>query len=144
MMDDYYDLLEKLASIRKLRIKVINEINSRLKGVNSMDILVINAIRKGKGEYTMSDLSEITGFSNATITSAVDSLEQRGLAERTKGRDRRRYIITLTKKGAQKAAEIDKLKREIFADFLNKMTKEDLSKLSETLAKFNEIMDKYV
>ncbi|MEM3861655.1 MAG: hypothetical protein QW203_04130, partial [Thermoplasmatales archaeon] len=69
MTDDYIDLLKNLSSVRKLRAKVVNEINLRLQDLNSMEVLVISIIKKGNRGFTMSDLSEMTGFSNATITS---------------------------------------------------------------------------
>ncbi|MEM0124486.1 MAG: MarR family transcriptional regulator [Candidatus Micrarchaeaceae archaeon] len=144
MTDDYIDLLKNLASVRKLRSKVVNEINLRLQDLNSMEVLVISIIRKGPSGFTMSDLSEITGFSNATITSVVDSLEIRGLAKRTKGKDRRSYIVALTERGNEKAAQIEDLKKEIFKEFFRKMSKEDLLELRETLAKFSEIIDRYI
>ncbi|MEM1614283.1 MAG: winged helix DNA-binding protein [Thermoplasmatales archaeon] len=144
MTDDYIDLLKNLSSVRKLRAKVVNEINLRLQDLNSMEVLVISIIKKGNRGFTMSDLSEMTGFSNATITSVVDSLESRGLAKRTKGKDRRSYIVTLTERGKEKAVQIEDLKKEIFNEFFRKMSKEDLLELRETLAKFSQIIDRYI
>lgn len=63
------------------------------------DFMVLEALLH-KGPLTISQIGEKVLLANASMTSAVDRLEQRGLVERQmSGGDRRVRIVALTKKG---------------------------------------------
>lgn len=143
MTDDYLDLLEKLSTMRKLRIKIMNEINSSLDGLDTKDFLVFNRICRAPQDPTMSYLSDSTGFSNATITLAVDNLEGRGLVTRARGEDRRSYIVQVTDQGRAKYREMEGLKKQRLEAFFENMSKEDLSELQKVLIKLSDLIEKY-
>ena len=143
MKNEYAMLLDQLTSMRKLRKKILSEINANLKDFNSSDFQVLHRICRGIKELTMSDLSESTGLSHALITSSVDSLEELDLVKRERGPDRRSYVIKLTSKGVEKCQEMEELKNRSIDSLFRSMSKEDLSELKETLKKLNGLMEKY-
>ena len=143
MKNEYAMILDQLTSLRKLRRKILEEINANLKDIKSSEFYVLNKICGSSGEQTMSDLSDSTGLSNALITASVDSLEDLKLVKRKRGPDRRSYVVNLTAKGMEKCREMEKLKNRSIESLFRNMTKEDLTELKETLKKLNELMDKY-
>ncbi len=143
MKNEYATLLDQLTSIRKLRKKILSEINANLKDFNSSDFQVLHRICRGIKEPMMSDLSKSTGLSHALITSSVDSLEELDLVKRKRGPDRRSYVIKLTSKGVEKCQEMEELKNRSIDSLFRSMSKEDLSELKETLKKLNDLMGKY-
>jgi DNA-binding MarR family transcriptional regulator len=143
MTDEYVVLLEKLTALRKLRMKILNEINAGLKDINSRDFVVLHRICKENGEPTMSDLSESTGLSNALITSAVDNLERNGFVHRERGTDRRSYSVKLTERGADKCHEMEAAKKRMIDTFFKNMSKEDLKELQDVLKRLSDLIEKY-
>lgn len=143
MKNEYAMILDQLTALRKLRRKMLDEINANLKDMNSSEFYVLNKICEGSREQTMSDLSDSTGLSNALITATIDSLEGLKFVKRKRGPDRRSYIVELTANGKEKCLEMEKIKNRSIETLFRNMTKEDLSELKETLKKLNELMDKY-
>lgn len=143
MKNEYAMILDQLTSLRKLRRKILDEINANLKDINSSEFYVLNKICENPGEQTMGNLSDSTGLSNALITASVDSLEDLRLVKRKRGPDRRSYVVKLTERGTEKCREMEKLKNKSIESLFRNMTKEDLTELKVTLKKLNELMDKY-
>ena len=143
MKNEYALILDQLTSMRKLRKKILDDINANLKEMNSRDFIVLHNICKSIKEPTMSDLSESSGLSNALITSSIDSLEGLKLVKRKRGPDRRSYVLKLTADGIAKCKEMEKLKYSSINSIFSSMTGEDIAALKEILKKLNELMEKY-
>jgi hypothetical protein len=143
MKNEYALILDQLTSMRKLRKKILDDINANLKEMNSRDFIVLHNICKSIKEPTMSDLSESSGLSNALITSSIDSLEGLKLVKRKRGPDRRSYVLKLTADGIAKCKEMEKLKYSSINSIFSSMTGEDIATLKEILKKLNELMEKY-
>ncbi len=143
MKNEYALILDQLTSMRKLRKKILDDINASLKEINSRDFIVLHNICRGIKEPTMSDLSESSGLSNALITSSIDSLEGLKLVKRKRGPDRRSYVLKLTAGGIAKCKEMEKLKYSSINSIFSSMTGEDIATLKEILRKLNELMEKY-
>ena len=143
MKNEYALILDQLTSMRKLRKKILDDINANLKEMNSRDFIVLHNICKSIKEPTMSDLSESSGLSNALITSSIDSLEGLKLVKRKRGPDRRSYVLKLTADGISKCKEMEKLKYSSINSIFSSMTGEDIATLKEILKKLNELMEKY-
>ncbi len=143
MKNEYAVLLDQLTSIRKIRRKILNEVNANLADMNSRDFLVFYQICKVVKEPTMSYLSESTGLSNALITSSVDSLEGLNLVKRRRGPDRRSYVVRLTNKGVERCQEMEKVKNRSINKIFSSMTKDDLDELKGTLMRLNDLIEKY-
>ena len=139
----YTEFLDKLTALRKLRMKMINEINADLKDISSRDFIVLNRVCRAKDGLSMSSISESTGLSNALITSAVDNLEGRHLVRRTTGNDRRSYIIKATKAGEQRYRDIENMLESSFESFFGRMDRQDVKELESLLEKLNRLISKY-
>lgn len=139
----YTEFLDKLTALRKLRMRMMNEINADLKDISSRDFTVLNRVCHAKGGLSMSSISESTGLSNALITSVVDNLESRHLVRRTTGNDRRSYIIKATKAGEQRYKDIESMLESSFESFFGRMDRQDVEELESLLEKLNRLISKY-
>lgn len=73
----------------------------RTAGLTASQVLILQAIG-GHKQATPSQLARDISLSQATITSIVDRLEQRGLIERERSQqDRRRVYLRLTEQGKE-------------------------------------------
>ncbi len=143
MKNEFASILDQLTSIRKLRRRILNEINANLQDMNSRDFNVLHKICKSVKEPTMSEISESSGLSNALITSSIDSLEKKNLVKRKRGPDRRSYVVMLTNTGIEKCGEMEKLKNSSLDSLFNSISKEDLADMKVTLRKLNDLLEKY-
>jgi DNA-binding MarR family transcriptional regulator len=144
MKENYTLLLERLSSIRKLRGKILAEVNSKLGDISKTEYVLMHKICNGVERLKMSDLSDSTGYSNAIITLSVDGLESKGFVKRRRGEDRRSYFVTLTRKGEEKCREIRRLEKESIEAIFANMKAEDLSELQEILKRLDDLIVKYV
>lgn len=144
MNSEYGILLDQLTAIRKIRRKILDEINASLDGINSRDFYVLYKLCRESKEPTMSELSDSTGLSNALITSSIDSLEKMKLVNRKRGPDRRIYVVMLTEKGAEKCLEMKELRNRKINSLFGSMSREDFQELKETLGKLNDLLSKQV
>lgn len=143
MIHEYEVLLENLVSLRKFRIKVLKEISIHMKDLSVTDLLIFRKVCAASGRLTMSELSDQTGFSNAIITSSVDSLEGKGLVYREKGEDRRSYYICTTDEGNDRYRQIKSDERNVLESIFSNMKEEDLERLFSIMSELREIIEKY-
>ena len=92
----------------------------------------------------MSNLSDLTGFSNAIITFSVDNLENRELVGRERGEDRRTYYIKATEKGNKKYREILSNQRRVIEAIFEHMSQDDQLKFSRNISELRELIQKYL
>ncbi|MGC8645298.1 MAG: MarR family winged helix-turn-helix transcriptional regulator [Thermoplasmata archaeon] len=144
MKPEYFNLIDTLTSIRKLREKMFSQINRDLKDLSGSDFIALSKICRSTDGMSMSQLSEITGMSNALVTATVDSLERKGLVERTRGKDRRSYIVKLTQGGKRKCQEIEVVRMKSIEGFFDGMSEEDARELQDALRKLNTLLKKYL
>ncbi|MDA8055255.1 MAG: MarR family transcriptional regulator [Thermoplasmatales archaeon] len=144
MKNEYSYILERLTSLKKLRNKILEEINSELADISKTEYVLMHKICNRMESLNMSDLSESTGYSNAIITLTVDGLESKGYVKRTRGSDRRSYLVKLTDNGKKKCGEIKILEKKITEAVFENMSKEDLSSLMDILKKLDDLIARYV
>jgi DNA-binding MarR family transcriptional regulator len=66
------------------------------------------------GPCTVSELVRVFGVRHSTMTSILDRLEQRGLIDRQDNpRDRRSFLVALTRQGRSTAARVNALVEEL-------------------------------
>jgi len=144
MKPEHLNFIDTLTSIRKLREKIMSNISLELTDLSSRDFIALSKICRNENRMMMSQLSEITGMSNAHITAAVDSLERKGLVKRTRGEDRRSYIIELTESGRKRCQEIETIRMKSIDSFFEKMNEKDSMEFQEALTKLNDLLRKYL
>jgi Transcriptional regulators len=144
MKPEHLNFIDTLTSIRKLRERIMSNISLELTDLSSRDFIALSKICRNENRMMMSQLSEITGMSNAHITAAVDSLERKGLVKRTRGEDRRSYNIELTESGRKRCQEIETIRMKSIDSFFEKMNEKDSMEFQEALTKLNDLLRKYL
>lgn len=144
MKQNYTLLLERLSSLKKLRGRILEEMDSKLGDISKTEYVLMHKICNGMESLKMSELSDSTGYSNAIITLSVDGLESKGLVKRKRGEDRRSYLVGLTKRGEEKCKEIRRLEKESVGAIFANMSDQDLSELQEILKRLDDLIVKYV
>jgi MarR family transcriptional regulator, organic hydroperoxide resistance regulator len=90
-------------------------------------------------KLAMSELAELLMCDASNVTGIVDKLEQRGLAQRVQGEDRRVKVLTLTPAGEKHCVEFhDRLFEP--PEWLLKLSKEDQRALRDLLRRAVDAM----
>jgi DNA-binding MarR family transcriptional regulator len=85
---------------------LIDELAARRLGINRTDLRCLSRLT-ARGPLTASELAAAAGLTGGAATTAMDRLEQAGLAERVRdAADRRRVLVHLTEPGERAVQEI--------------------------------------
>ncbi|MEM0120549.1 MAG: MarR family transcriptional regulator [Thermoprotei archaeon] len=110
-------------------------------GLKSVDFVVLKTL--STGSTTQSRLAERLGLTKAAITYTIDRLETRGLVRRERNTgDRRRTVVTLTKKGGRVLSRAEHLYLYSLRKKLETFDHEDISTLHKTLEKLVNLFAK--
>ncbi len=142
-MNEFDTLIEKFTLVNKLRIRIIKEIETYIEDINFTDYILLKKIIREKRELSMTEISELTGFSNTLITFTVDNLEKKGFVFRQKGGDRRTYYIKVTDKGFTTYKKLENTVAEVLNKIFERIEPEDLEKLKKLMSELNGIIEKY-
>jgi len=142
-LNEFDTIIEKFTIINKLRVRIIKEIENYMADINFTDFILLKKIIREKRELSMTEISEITGFSNTLITFTVDNLEKKGYVFRQKGDDRRTYYIKVTDKGFSTYKNLEATVTEALNKIFERIEPEDLEKLKRLMSELNSIIDKY-
>lgn len=78
------------------------------------------------GEHTQTDLARLVGIDKTTMMVTLDELEAEGLAERRPlSTDRRARLVVVTKAGAKKLREVEKVFDRVREDVLSVLSEDD-------------------
>ena len=89
-----------------------------------------------EGSLRMKELAEKIGITTGTLTVMIDRLEKLGYVKRKPHeKDRRSYIIVLTKKGEKQFNKHHELHVKLTEDITSTLTPEELETFSNTLGK---------
>lgn len=95
----------------------------------------VNALARLDGPLTVAQLQAATGQRGSTLTGVLDRLERRGLVERIANpRDRRSFLITLSKPGAKAAARVQRAFAELEGEALGSVSPRSVRGFFEVLA----------
>lgn len=87
-----------------------------------------------QNDKNQSELAELTGKDNPTLTRIIDLLCKKGLTERRqKENDRRSFIVHLTEEGEQKLAQWSPIVAKIRMKAWEKLTEKDYEDLTRIL-----------
>jgi DNA-binding MarR family transcriptional regulator len=86
------------------------------------------------GNSTIADLHRALAHRRSTLTSILDRLVARGFITRDTGaKDRRTFVVRLTKKGKKVAADVYRKLAQLESQALARISKEDLRSLNSVL-----------
>ncbi len=142
-MNEFDTLIEKFTFVNKVRIRIIKEIETYMEDINFTDYILLKKIIREKRDLSMTEISELTGFSNTLITFTVDNLEKKGCVFRQKGGDRRTYYIKVTDKGFTTYKKLENTVAEVLKKIFERIEPEDLEKLKKLMSELNGLLDKY-
>ncbi|MGC8497436.1 MAG: MarR family winged helix-turn-helix transcriptional regulator [Thermoplasmata archaeon] len=142
-MNEFDTLIEKFTLVNKIRIRIIKEIETHMEDINFTDYILLKKIIREKRDLSMTEVSELTGFSNTLITFTVDNLEKKGYVFRQKGGDRRTYYIKVTDMGFSVYNKLENTVAEVVNKIFQRIEPEDLDKLKKLMSELNGIIDKY-
>lgn len=121
------------------RAGLIHQNQSKLKGAEKYILFLIYDLRANQ-PATISEIANKMGVTLAAVTHQIKTLEKNGLVRRDPHlKDRRVFIIKLTKKGR---GQIEKIKKEftkkaqILAEFLGEEDTRDLIRLVKKMSAF--------
>ena len=92
-------------------------------------------------EISIGELAQNASLSNATITGIVDRLEQRGLAVRKRGRDRRQVLLSSTETGHSLCENAPPLLQEKFLQSLAALEQWEQAQMLASLSRLSAMMN---
>lgn len=137
------EIIDRFFRLKKMISLIYRSIPTLEYDISLSDVVVFLRIEKEE-EMTLGKLSELTGFSNTLITFTIDSLEKKGLVTRSRGKDRRIVLVTLTERGKDISAL---LRREIVQKFnalFSKLSQEEMESMISSLDEMLRILPKVV
>lgn len=134
---DWDQLEEADWLFRKMVRRFIKERDKILiEGVALPGLLILNKIIRD-GAQRLGDLAEELDFTSGAVTALSDKLEEKGLAVRCKGKDRRTVLLDITDKGREMLQQNQNIGRcciTILFDGLDK------NRLSEQISAYRQII----
>ncbi len=100
---------------------------------------VLTILREAGKPIMITEVARRLLLETPSVTTMVDRLTERGLVERVKDRkDRRKTLVTLTKKGKQLVESIREPGRQLEDDLFQALEKDERVTLREILQKFHD------
>jgi MarR family transcriptional regulator, lower aerobic nicotinate degradation pathway regulator len=107
-------------------------------GLHPYHHAVLIALSEGPHD-TQGAIADALGYDRGQLVGLLDELEERGLVERRRDpNDRRRHLVQITAEGTRKLRALRTLARQIEADFLSPLSKEERAELYSLLLRLAE------
>jgi DNA-binding MarR family transcriptional regulator len=95
------------------------------------------------GEMKVSELSEILGLSNSTVSGILDRLENQGLIERTRSKEDRRVVnIKITDEFRKQSQKHFEEMNKMVEQMMDKATPEELDTIYEGMETLRNVMER--
>jgi DNA-binding MarR family transcriptional regulator len=102
-------------------------------GLHPYHHAVLIALSEGSHE-TQGAIADALGYDRGQLVGLLDELEERGLVERRRDqKDRRRHLVHITPEGRRMLRTLRTLSRQLEADFLSPLSKEERAELHALL-----------
>lgn len=106
-------------------------------GLSYFEFKVMCALDE-EGKVPMSRVAEKYMLTKAGLTSIIDRLEEKNLVKRVRSEEDRRVIyVELTDKGREKLAESRKIFQEVLANFMRKISEDEIKELERIFTKLS-------
>lgn len=106
-------------------------------GLSYFEFKVMCALDE-EGKVPMSRVAEKYMLTKAGLTSIIDRLEEKNLVKRVRSEEDRRVIyVELTDKGREKLAESRKVFQEVLANFMRKISEDEIKELERIFTKLS-------
>ena len=126
----------------KIRMKQIQK--NRFFGGEKGILFCIDDLIEENCEATPYRISERINVKRPTVTTSLNSLEEKGYIKRTLDKkDRRKFVISLTEKGRKCVVEEKQRREEELCHIVESLGKDDTEKLLELSNKVINILNRY-
>ncbi|MGJ8453727.1 MarR family winged helix-turn-helix transcriptional regulator [Pseudothermotoga sp. U03pept] len=113
--------------------------NGELENLRAIELYLLLYIAQ-RGSQRMSELAEVFSMTKSNITFLVDSLEEKGLVERSRSNEDRRVInICLTEKGRQMYNQVLDDFTKLISRVTSQIPEKDLSIISEGFERLSRL-----
>jgi DNA-binding MarR family transcriptional regulator len=137
---DYEELAKEL--IRNMRAAKAASRHMPIQDENPGESIILYCIKKREW-IVPSEISDAIGVSTARVATVLNGLEEKGLITREiDSGDRRRIIVKLTQKGAERAEEQHREHIENIKSILSSLGEEDAKELVRIFGKLAEVLSK--
>jgi DNA-binding MarR family transcriptional regulator len=100
----------------------------------------VNALARLDAPLTVAQLQAATGQRASTLTGVLDRLERQGLVERIANpRDRRSFLVTLTRKGAKAAVRVQRAFGALEEEALSSVSQRSVRGFFDVLAALDRV-----
>jgi DNA-binding MarR family transcriptional regulator len=104
-------------------------------GIRPQQYVILLVLEAGSG-ISQQELCTAAGIDSGNMVELLDGLETLRYARRARDpRDRRRYVVTITRRGHEALAELRQAVAEYNGRFLSPLTEQEQRQLATTLAK---------
>ncbi|MEM0986526.1 MAG: MarR family transcriptional regulator [Pseudomonadota bacterium] len=134
---------DALVAIRQIqrRIEIDTRKLAQAAGLTPSQLLVLQMLNE-RGQTAIGDIVKSTQLSNATITSLVDKMVDRGLVSRDRGStDRRRVWLTLQPSGVQALKDAPRLLQDTFGQRFDALEDWEQAMLVSALERVATLID---
>ncbi|MGB9679785.1 MAG: MarR family winged helix-turn-helix transcriptional regulator [Thermoanaerobacteraceae bacterium] len=140
--------ISKGLAILKLLKQIMNTIKSSMKyECKEFDITgpqgMLIGILVHYGEMKISDICEMIGLSNSTVSGVIDRLEKQGLVERIRSKEDRRVVyVVVTPKFKDTFQKYFKEASKKFEELINKANEQEIEIIFEGLKTLKNVLDR--
>ena len=121
-----------LAEVVRLQLRVYNG-RFRATGLHQSQVAALIHLDRVDA-LSQTELAERLGMQKAATGTLIDGLEDKGLAERTRGRDDRRLqLVSITDAGRRIVAEVDEMAEELGLALRQGISREERAQLVSIL-----------
>jgi MarR family transcriptional regulator, lower aerobic nicotinate degradation pathway regulator len=104
-------------------------------GIRPLQYVILLILGTGGG-FSQQELCAAAGIDSGNMVELLDGLEALGYARRARDpRDRRRYVVTITRRGRAALEELRQATEEYTSGFLSPLSKQERQQLASSLAK---------
>jgi DNA-binding MarR family transcriptional regulator len=124
--------------MRVFRKLVIKRFQERETGLTLEQFSVLHKMSEDK-EPTITEIANQSGIDKSAVLRIINILESKHLVARmSDANDKRRKMLVLTKKGADKLEETDRFFEELVADTCNGIAPEELTAFLSTMSRLRQ------
>jgi len=124
------------------RLNRVSEVQLSTLGFTLPELYALKVLEK-RGGCKMIELAKELLVTQPAVTALIDSLEERGLVERTRSNEDRRVVfVRITEKGSQVLKEIVKKRKEFMRRMTQALSQDELAQLVNILTKLSAQAEK--
>lgn len=143
-MDYSTQILSIIKNLKQIQQTMKSQMHAHFQelGLTAPQGMVIFMV-KHHGSMKISELSQVMGLSNSTVSGIVDRLEDQGWIKRERSEDDRRVVhVSIAKEMQEKMEAHESIMQQLMSEVLEKATKDELATIGSGLELLNGLLHK--